>query len=394
MADNRILFQIPHMHYMASRSSNIWAKNLAKAFALAGISPTIQYLGSKHFQKKIISGVNYISLPVIQSWMMGIPRLRSTIVKTIQTYYIRNCGIKFSLISPLRGPYSIADEIRKVTAVKDSGAKYLFTVVEHPKRNAGTDNLECVSQYLNSTANMYDIIMPITTYIKDMYIEHGRTKPIFLNPIIVDTAEFSYFSKEANAKTTHFLYCGNLLYTEEMEILFREFSIVRNEYSDSILEVVGGGVNINSTKALLKKYKLLCQNLKIDNSVTFTGNLSHTEVLKHYGKADAFLLPRPFRDYSKAGFPTKLGEYLATGKPVIAFGTGDLPLYLDDGVSAYLVMDESIGKFAEKIIEVIQDNSSNAVGNRGANTAEKEFSIPATAARIQTFFENNPSLLC
>ena len=55
--------------------------------------------------------------------------------------------------------------------------------------------------------------------------------------------------------------------------------------------------------------------------------------------AGAFALPREDALFSRAGFATKLGEYLASGRPVIASATGDVELYLKDDVDAFLVHD-------------------------------------------------------
>jgi glycosyltransferase involved in cell wall biosynthesis len=108
--------------------------------------------------------------------------------------------------------------------------------------------------------------------------------------------------------------------------------------------------------------------------------------MKRYSFADAFLLPRPFRPYSKAGFPSKLGEYLLAGKPVISTATGDIPLYLEDGVSAYLVENDSSEAFSDKILRCVKDSDSLKVGMMGREVALDSFSIEATSKRLRSFF--------
>lgn len=389
-----MLFLLPYMSYYSAVAPNIWGKNIASAFSFAGIPATVAYLWhGKRPLKKCSDNVRYIALPSSFSWMMGVPKLRSTILPMIIRKYIKQEGCKHSLVAPLESPYTLDREKDKVESVKQSGAKYLFTILEHPRRNAGTDIESKYQEYMRSTANLYDIVMPITTKIRDTYIEYGRTKPILLNPIVVDITRYKLMKNTDSKRLNKFLYCGNLCHQEEMTILFKEFSLVSQEYPEARLEVIGGGHSDKSTKHLLKQYREVCREYRILNSVKFTGTLLHKDVLERYEKADAFLLPRPFREYSSAGFPTKLGEYLACGKPVIAYGTGDLPLYLEDGDSAYLVMDDSPGKFAEKVMYAIEDNSSENVGRRGAEVAAQSFSIHATANRIRRFFTANPTLL-
>ena len=47
------------------------------------------------------------------------------------------------------------------------------------------------------------------------------------------------------------------------------------------------------------------------------------------------VLARPDNIQAKGGFPTKLGEYLATGNPVVVTKVGEIPNYLIDGVNAF-----------------------------------------------------------
>ena len=61
------------------------------------------------------------------------------------------------------------------------------------------------------------------------------------------------------------------------------------------------------------------------------------ELFERLRTARVLALPRPAGSFSQAGLPTKVAEYLASGRPVVVTAVGDLPLYLRDGVDAYLV---------------------------------------------------------
>ena len=51
-------------------------------------------------------------------------------------------------------------------------------------------------------------------------------------------------------------------------------------------------------------------------------------------------MARPDSRQARGGFPTKLGEYLATGKPVCVTKVGEITVYLEDNVSAFLAEPE------------------------------------------------------
>jgi glycosyltransferase involved in cell wall biosynthesis len=89
---------------------------------------------------------------------------------------------------------------------------------------------------------------------------------------------------------------------------------------------------------------------------------------------------------STGGFPTKLGEYLATGKPVVVTKVGDIPKYLEDGVSAYLVVPDDNKAFAEKL-EFVLGNYANALKTAqcGIELTKSVFNYKVQSKRIQDY---------
>jgi len=375
-----VLLQLLYSSPSKSSAVNVWTKNLAKAFFLAGYSPTIQYISNGYFLPFTLNGVKYKPVAFPFAFSLRIPKLRGVLYSIIQDYYLSRLGKNFSLVAPLGGPYSLKDEQRKVGVVAKTGAKYIHPILEHPKVRTGKSDRE-LAMYLSRIADSYDYLMPITKYLRDLFIKHGRAKPCLLNPIIVDTKAIQ-ISVPSSKAITNLLYCGNLGHVEEIQILVDMFAIVNKELPKVKLHILGGASTKMETRSIIEKYK----KTSSDSSIVFHGPVSHSEVIQQYSRADAFVLPRPFRDYSRAGFPTKLGEYLATGKPVVTTATGDIPLYLGDRHSAYLVDDSTSSSFAEKTIQAITDSSAKEIGLIGAKVAQKHFSIQASAERIVSFF--------
>lgn len=381
---NAILFQLPYVTIDTPAAVNIWTKNIAQAFSLSGYQVTIQYLCDQSFSSGKENGVELIGLTSPQAWILAVPKLRALMLPILQNYSYHRIGRNYTLTCALGGPFIAVVEKRKIAAAHKAGLKYLHSIMEHPsviqKRN--------VSEYLFDVANEYDYLMPISTHLRDLYKEHGRTKPIMLNPIIVNTNTIRVSGLNATDKIENLLYCGDLSHDEEMYILLKAFSLSSNAISSLKLTVLGGTSSQKETNRLLNRYQTVCSELGISDTVNFLGKLPHKEVISHYHEAHAFLLPRPFRPYSQAGFPSKLGEYLATGKPVITTGTGDIPMYLEDGISAYVVMDDSPEAFANRTVEAVGHSKAYDIGQKGAKIAKKSFSIEATARRIESFFKS------
>jgi glycosyltransferase involved in cell wall biosynthesis len=84
-------------------------------------------------------------------------------------------------------------------------------------------------------------------------------------------------------------------------------------------------------------------------------------------------LPRAAGLFSTAGMPTKLGEYLSTGRPVVVTATGDIPLCLHDGTDAFVVEPGDAAGFARGLERALYDPASLDVGRAGRELARREF---------------------
>jgi glycosyltransferase involved in cell wall biosynthesis len=107
--------------------------------------------------------------------------------------------------------------------------------------------------------------------------------------------------------------------------------------------------------------------------------IDHDEVIRTMKGASCLVLARPDSLQARAGFPTKLGEYLATGRPVVVTKVGEIPDFLMDEVSAYLVdasgdRSDLAEKIAEKILNVFSDlEKAEKIGVEGRTVALKCF---------------------
>lgn len=77
------------------------------------------------------------------------------------------------------------------------------------------------------------------------------------------------------------------------------------------------------------------------------GRIPYAEVKEKIAAADFTVLLRPNKRYANAGFPTKVGESMACGTPVIANITSDLGKYIIDGKTGIVCENESPEACAE-----------------------------------------------
>jgi glycosyltransferase involved in cell wall biosynthesis len=106
------------------------------------------------------------------------------------------------------------------------------------------------------------------------------------------------------------------------------------------------------------------------------------------GSTDILVLPRLDSYQAKGGFPTKLGEYLATSKPVIVTKVGEIPNYLIDNQDVFFAEPGSINSLKDKLIQVLTDkNIADIVGKKGREVAEQVFSKDIQSKRLFEFLE-------
>ena len=88
-------------------------------------------------------------------------------------------------------------------------------------------------------------------------------------------------------------------------------------------------------------------------------------------------------------FPTKLGEMLMSGIPVITTTVGDANLYLENGKNAFIIEPEDEVMLIE-CMKLILDNPIEAktIGKAGKLVAEKYFNPIYQGKRLSDFYES------
>jgi glycosyltransferase involved in cell wall biosynthesis len=150
--------------------------------------------------------------------------------------------------------------------------------------------------------------------------------------------------------------------------------------------MMGGSMRPSAEEEL----RALARELGVAERVDFAGAVSREELVASLRTSRVLLLPRPkgaaAEAAAEAALPTKVGEYLAAGRPVVVSAAGDLPLYLDDGVDAYLAPSGDLEAFVARLRDALRDPAeASAVGLRGRATARARFDPAVHGARILDF---------
>lgn len=261
--------------------------------------------------------------------------------------------------------------------------KIVFESTEHPMifSNATQNTVQRLLQKLKSV----DKLFVISEALKRYYISEGVDgRKIHVINMFVDTTRFKGVKKTENRK--YIAYCGTVSYQKDgVDLLIRAFSMFKNKFPDYILEIYGSG-----TSETIEKLKELAKENDVADSVIFTGPIPYTEMPNKLVNATILALSRPNNLQNQNGFPTKLGEYLMTGNPVVTTSVGEIPCFIKDGYNGYLAKPDSVESFAEKLKEVACNlEKAKLVGEKGREIAFKEFSyLTQTQKAFQYIYES------
>ena len=171
-------------------------------------------------------------------------------------------------------------------------------------------------------------------------------------PVIVDAAAFIDGPPgipKTEPRLPTFLYCGTWL--RDVFFLIRVFAEVRRAGYHCNLSILGGCVEQKGAEIL----QYASDHGLSSSDITVSGCVDPQTLRACYRGATALLMPLWDDDRSISRLPNKMGEYLASGRPVITANIGDLTEFLVDNVNGYLSEPGSEPSFVERVIDVIRD---------------------------------------
>jgi glycosyltransferase involved in cell wall biosynthesis len=214
----------------------------------------------------------------------------------------------------------------------------------------------------------------------------GRKARLLVVPAVVDASRFELGSSVESPplEGPYVAWCGGSWGRKDgVHQLIDAFGRVAGAHPEvSLVLMCPYDNSVDYTRAREKIRETACSE-----RIVTTGRVSQAQ-MPHYLRGAAVLaLARPTSVQAEYGFPTKLPEYLITGRPVLATRVGDIPRYLTDGMNAYLVDPDDVAAFAEKLDYILEHpEEAEEVGQRGRALTMREFSNVLQAGRLASFF--------
>ena len=125
--------------------------------------------------------------------------------------------------------------------------------------------------------------------------------------------------------------------------------------------------------------------------VIFTGAVAHDRVPKLLDACDILVAPHvPLADGSEFfGSPTKIFEYMAMGKGIVASRLGQIGEVLVDEETALLVEPGNVGELGNAIVRLIESETlRKRLGARAREVAEREHTWIHNAQRVLDAYQD------
>lgn len=219
----------------------------------------------------------------------------------------------------------------------------------------------------------------ISSSLRKFFVKKGvDDRKIHIINMTVDPTRFQGLQKDHNEEK-YVAYCGSIYNSKDgVDDLIKAFAIVARKIENIKLLIIGNYVfkeDEVSNNSLITELGLM-------DKIIHTGSISSERIPSLLKNANVLVLARPNNLQAQNGFPTKLGEYLLTGNPVVVTSVGDISLFLKDGESAYIAEAGNIEEISYKIIHAATDVNARIIGKNGYEIALKNFNSNFEAQRI------------
>jgi glycosyltransferase involved in cell wall biosynthesis len=235
-------------------------------------------------------------------------------------------------------------------------------------------------RYLNKLS---DKLIVFSFFLRDEFVKMGYPQ----NNIIVqpNLTDFEFW-EPVDSEIKYILgYSGAPYLKDGLHDLFKAMKILKDQGVSVNLVVIG-----DSTfgKSLIPGLKNECSALGISGMVDFTGLVETADVKKRLCECRFLAITRPSTVQTKAGFPTKLGEYFGTRRPVLSTNFGDIEKYFVNGTDMVIAETGNPDSIASKIRWMLENEDAlGTIAVTGYENAKKLLDYTTAVKRITAFIE-------
>ncbi|MEM9911246.1 MAG: glycosyltransferase family 4 protein [Pseudomonadota bacterium] len=224
-----------------------------------------------------------------------------------------------------------------------------------------------------------DHVIPVTEEIHDTLASYSdaadgeRGKMTIVGNGIEKAALASFHRQVGDVHRGRIVYAGNLAAYQGIELLLEAFAIVAAQNTDAHLALVSQKPH----EPVLE----MARAFGVADKVTFLDS-AEADLSQELCSADILVNPR----IKCPGYPLKLLNYMAAGRPIISFRSSGKNL--TDGIDASLVRDGNVTEFAGAILTLLSNPTlGDRIGAAARETVFLHYSWEAIAKRVDAAYD-------
>jgi phosphatidyl-myo-inositol dimannoside synthase len=203
-----------------------------------------------------------------------------------------------------------------------------------------------------------------------------RVLPDTLDPFYPRMADRIRPASELGLPRGHMMLAVTRLTTTEaykrIDLVIRAMPAILQHVTDAFFVVVGSGED----RSRLEK---IAQEMSVSDRVVFTGFVADDLLPSYYDACDLFVLPS-----LKEGFGIVFLEAMYHSKACVGAIAGGIPEVIKDGRTGLLARPASVDSFVQCVVRLLgNDQERDAMGRRGKERLEREFSYENFRARLE-----------
>lgn len=222
------------------------------------------------------------------------------------------------------------------------------------EHNYHNNDKRYISRLTRSVSNV-DYLVLVSKYLEEYYRDRVKCSTIYIPNVIEELPK-----KESKNYGHNLISVGRLSKVKAQKDLIKLTLLLKEEYKDIKLTIVGDGEEKNNLNRLIKKYEL-------EKNVTITGFLNKDEIEKLYVKNNIFVTTSKSEAFGLVAI-----EACSYKLPVVAFSSAlglQEILENDNGV---LIDNRNIEEMKEKIINLFEDKKyRDKIAKNGYNNSKK-----------------------
>lgn len=225
---------------------------------------------------------------------------------------------------------------------------------------------------------LVDGVLPISRSLIDRVEHYAPGKPWLKDPGLVDPDRFNGLVRKPGK--AYLLFCGYLGYMEIIRFILDAFEQACTGPEVELRLV------LNGSPGEFEEFERERKRLSKADRVVVISGIKDRELSQLYLDAYALLIPLRQTDQDRARFPHKIGEYCASGRPLITTAVGEVGERFTHLVNAFVAPLYDAGAFARAFEEALGDpGRADAVGEAGRELAAEQFDYRRFGPSIREF---------